>query len=818
MDYVLRRLKFPVFFVLLFIAASFFVSAQPSLLDPTSSGFGGMTRGQNYDHLLDTLYSNSNVVTTMGDELWVPWYSRSDRCSAFDLKSGSSCNAGMTIDLTHNCMVTDEFSQVGVLTAMGRDQVRMDWFFNTVLDIKSKYGSIPAWRVFRNGDAIEACRSGVNGNCDTASDATARIMIALFTASENPLFPNEGTKAKYDSLARQLAKDFLHYEVLYECRPSSLGYGDICYWLAAGSGAKSGGLASTDFGYTGYYADAIIAMLQACAQTGNQTYCQVAKDFTLNYLQAARYDGASFTVPPGRSFKWVNSFGNVPLAQCTSGCSPDKWDDADAPRAFGMCQANYYAQLMGVTLPGLDGYCDVWGQQFMTKPTSTVVQYYANGAAAVSAQSGFFAQGLEALYQIGGHDPSLFQPTLDSALGHYSPLTKTWDYQSCFGVYQQAFAIRALGVGIGRDELSFISPATFPQEPVPNESIPTPTPQPVPSDSLPNSTTSTSGAASLPVVFSVIPSLSAGSSLLLAPLVPTCTADGKMCSKTADIVTAACRYVEFSTLWGPIRMSACLKQAGIEIYRNSYPSGYGFSACFDTSCVDDLTGFARLFISTQETCAPAEETCDGKDNDCDGFIDENGICATVPVNPGVGELAGLSTSCTVSGQPVLPKEDTNTGSCRALTYSTPAGDLKVLGCRKFDGTVELYCQNSPAGVDFSVCLDAGCVSDSQGFAKFSPTGGAAVANTAGTPAGSSSLALDVAGLPLSVTPAGTKTSDTLEPSGCRRVIYDTSLGRLDARICPKTDHYETYLLASPGATLCSGDNCVGPSSGFCSFT
>ena len=400
------------------------------------------------------MYANGNVTQVIGDKLWVPWYGTSSSCTVNDLKSGSSCNSGETIDMSHNCMVTDEFSQVGILVAMGQNQQRMDQFFNTVNAIPSTSGQIPAWRVYRSGTSIEPCRSGINGNCDTASDATARIIIALFAASNNSYFANQAQKTRYHELAKNLSAQMVAYETLYSCKPSSLGHGQICYWLAAGAGAKSGGFASTDFAYTGYYPDAIIAMLQACAQTGNATYCAVAGNFTLNYLEASKWTGQSFRVPPGRSFKWVNTSG-IPAPSCTNTCNPDQWDGADAPRALGMCQANYYAARVGITLPGLQSYCTQWGNLYMNNPNSAPYQYYADGQNSVSSQSGYFAQGMQALFQSGGHNAALFAPTLDNALSRYSTSRRTFDNQACFGVYTQAFAIRALGFGIGRDEASF---------------------------------------------------------------------------------------------------------------------------------------------------------------------------------------------------------------------------------------------------------------------------------------------------------------------------------------------------------------------------
>ena len=164
------------------------VSAATPLLNVNEIGFNGQTRNNNYDELVNGMYSNGKVTTTIGDKLWVPWFKTSSGCQQSDLQSGNNCNSGQGIDFTHNCMVTDEFSQVGVLASMGKDQNRMNQFYNTVIATKSTFGNIPAWRIYRNGDTIEPCKSGINGNCDTASDATARIIIALYTGANNPYF------------------------------------------------------------------------------------------------------------------------------------------------------------------------------------------------------------------------------------------------------------------------------------------------------------------------------------------------------------------------------------------------------------------------------------------------------------------------------------------------------------------------------------------------------------------------------------------------------------------------------------------------------
>ena len=442
--------------IVFIIVGLIFVNTMTSfvILDPQTIGFGGATLDSNYETLLDSLYESGNVTMTINDKLWVPWFSTSVSCGELDLHRGNNCNNNGPINFTHNCMVTDEFSQVGMIVALGKNQQRMNEFYNTVAAINSTFGKLPSWKVYRNGDVLEPCKAGINSNCDTATDADARIIIALYTASNNSYFSDQIQKNLYRDLANDLARDFVRYDVLYECKPSSLGQGDICYWMAAGANSQTGGLGSNNFAYTGYYSDAIIAMLQTCSQTGNMTYCSVARNLTLNFLQASNFNGNNFTVPPGKSFKWVN-LGGVPVAECTSECSPPAWDEADAPRALGICQANYYAELINQTLPLLPTYCNIWGSLYLNSPNQAIYRYYPDGAPTSSYVNSYFAQGLQSLFQFGSQNSTLVGLTLLNALEHYNPVTKVWDGDSCFGVYHQTFAIRALGSSIGRDDLGF---------------------------------------------------------------------------------------------------------------------------------------------------------------------------------------------------------------------------------------------------------------------------------------------------------------------------------------------------------------------------
>lgn len=418
---------------------------------------GGMTNDQCYEEIVLNSAKNGNTTRLVGGNLTVPWFSSSSVCTQNDLQTGSNCNIG-TVNFSQYCMVTDELSLHGLWRSMSSNVTKWQQFYNTLIMINStQYGQLPAWRIFVNETTSRfyPYDSRTNSNNDTASDADARFIIALYTAANNSNF-NASVQASAFSLAQNLSRDFYKYELNKTCFNSALGNGQVCYWLAAGSVANTNGMDSTDFGYSGYYADAIIAMLLAGQY--NTTYNAVAGNLTQNYLIAAGYDGTSFRVPTGRSFKWQNvSAGNYPYATCTNTCSPDKWDSVDAPRAFGMGEALYYSNLTGITLPNLTAYMTFWNTRYLSPNNNSVpIQYYTNGTMSDTNQSGYFSQGLQTAATMYINQTLTIQ-ALTNALGHYASASTTWDYAACFGTYQQSPAIRAYGEAIGRT-LPAISP------------------------------------------------------------------------------------------------------------------------------------------------------------------------------------------------------------------------------------------------------------------------------------------------------------------------------------------------------------------------
>lgn len=448
--------------ILLFLLTSL-LSVNAALLDPQAIGTHGLTLNQSFEEVINAWYANGHVIRFVGDDLVVPWYDRDNACTTAELHRGASCNIGVVSEGHRYCLVTDELSQVGRAIGMSNDSIRVKQFINTVRAIKTQ-GSIPGWRVVVDEDqgTLDPAAAGVNGNADTASDATARIIIGLYDAANNPLI-DPAVRADARGLADNISKDVVRYEYAHECHAVSLAEGEVCYWLKAGTKAS---LTGTDGSYTGYYPDAITAMLEACENTGNETYCMIAGQTWLNYKAAAYPSGTSiqedgFRVPPGRSYRW--DFTGTARAECTNTCNPDQWDDSDAVRAFFLGVALAKAQAMGKTslFPELPAYMAAWQAKHLST-VSFPLQYHPEGTSSSNPQSGYKAQGLKAA-ALSAQDPIGYAAAVSLAIGHYNPQTRTWDNEACAGIYGKAFAVTALGIGLGRNPEAITEPATTPE-------------------------------------------------------------------------------------------------------------------------------------------------------------------------------------------------------------------------------------------------------------------------------------------------------------------------------------------------------------------
>lgn len=416
------------------------------LVDPSSSGFGGQTRLTNHSTLLNIWWNDTRLIQEFdcayGRCAWVPWYSVSHSCNTTDLQPMSKCGGSGTPSLTNNCMVTDEFSQVFLATAQGSNNDRVKKLFNTLRVIVGSHGSLPGWIARQTNQSITL------HSTDSASDADARILLALYIAASSSDFPQADRDA-YRNYANTMSADFYDHDFRRECRTGRNGV-QLCEWLASGGNAASGALTNDYFTYAGYFGDATIALLAASKSLNDPKYLDAARDTIHAYLLASDYNG-SFRVPP-KTFRW-NTSVTPPQAACSPGACTGMWDDSDAPRATTVCKAKYYASLLGVTLSSeLDAYCNGWRASGGVTSTAYKIQYAFDGTPQGNLQDGPYENGLAlALDFAYGSD-------LVSRLNQVGTKwngTNGWWGQSCMGIYRNAFFPTNLGSAIGRDKNAF---------------------------------------------------------------------------------------------------------------------------------------------------------------------------------------------------------------------------------------------------------------------------------------------------------------------------------------------------------------------------
>jgi hypothetical protein len=550
----------------------------PYLLDPQSAGMAGESRAANYERLVNAWLDDKRIMQSMpcsqGTCLWVPWYKSSTSCEVRDLQSGNNCRLDR-VDMQNNCLVTDEFSQVGMVLAMSNEAEKFDQWVNTVKELQSDlFGTLPVWRAARSASAINA---DYTKNQDDASDASARVIIALYVASENEAFAAD-KRAAYKAFADQMSADFAKYDFVKTCYPDRNGQ-QICNWLASGSvTAKSKKLNSWDFTYGGYFGDVVLAMLAAYKSTGDEQYLTLARDVTNQYLLAANWDGKNFRVPP-KAFMW-DTFGSTPKAVCTNNCLQGAWDDSDAPRAVSLCKAIYYASLNGVSL-GKDAadYCNAWVQSSGYKDNAYTIQYRFDGTPTYGPQRGFYQNGLGAYLNFFAKQEHL-PLKIDEALKHFDLQTETFDKEACMGVYRSTFPIISLGSAIGKDTKAFgdgeLSCTTITRESTTGSGTPSSSTDGVPAPV-------TSGGVSN-VVGSEIGQLSVRS---------VAYPGGPGSQLIKDSNNGACRTMVFVNPGTVSQVFICDKNPGFEMYLLTPHTNGRTVTCVDSKCVGPPTAFAR---------------------------------------------------------------------------------------------------------------------------------------------------------------------------------------------------------------------------------
>jgi len=412
-------------------------------------GIGTMSLQETFDYLVNVWLDPSRHVAQEiscpnGTCLWVPWYASSTACDYTVLHT----DCGVTPDgsYTISCLASDEFSQLGLALSMSDKQTEFDEWVTTVrfLVDNSTTHRLPSWLARRNGSALSIADGG------DASDATARILIALYVAGYNDRFVNATPKASYRALADSIAGAFIIDD--FATHEITMNGVTITHWLGGGSGTAMGhpNLDGMD-SWAGYYGDVVIALLAAYRSTGDSNYLAYASDSVRSYLYAASWDGNNFSVPPWK-FTFRVSGDGIPSVACDY-CS--QWDFKDAPRAVTLCKASYYAALNGVDLGApLATYCARWMQSTGVKSDAYQPQYTAGGAPVNPPAHGYYQNGLGAAINFAWQ-PFDLRSKLSQALSEFSTSSNSFNSAACMGLYDPAFLIVSLGSAIGSDLKAF---------------------------------------------------------------------------------------------------------------------------------------------------------------------------------------------------------------------------------------------------------------------------------------------------------------------------------------------------------------------------
>lgn len=429
------------------------------ILFPDSAGQNGQTRLQNFYTLVDHLYASPSTkrVLVGGQYLQAPpWFDSSTVCAQSNLKSGFGVTSPSFNDYL---MVSDELSELAIVTALANNDSRMMEIHSTVQAIESSvHNGLPCWIAeVKVPEGSITCRSQ-----DTATDATARFGLAYYYAANNPNFPS-ASRAIYRAAGDALAARHLTVEYAQGCYTSSVTGETLCEWVGGGGNTASYQVSDLVM-WIGYHQDIARFLLAAYESTGNTTYADRAEEVVDQWLIASTFNGVDLTF--GRfNFKWNTSVQPIAPQPGDSWYWEQgrAWDTADAPRALWMGDVLRVASLSsgGAPLTGAYAKLSQWVQLLLANGTQTAtascIQYNQNGTA-VSGNCGtdYYYNGLGAgLYTY--HSTSLLDDKLDQALSQFgwTSTQKTWNGASCFGIYRGIRPVKALASAIGLDSTTY---------------------------------------------------------------------------------------------------------------------------------------------------------------------------------------------------------------------------------------------------------------------------------------------------------------------------------------------------------------------------
>jgi hypothetical protein len=435
-------------------------AAAQCILQPTDIGQNGQTRSQNFLALVHDVYvvdfQPTHRVVINGKTLQVPpWFWSSTDCDVPHLQGNNGMIASPSF--SDYLVVSDELSELAVVTALADDDTRMMEIHNTIQAMASStYPGLPCWVAEVTGSSL-TCRSQ-----DTATDATARFGLAYYYAANNPSFP-AASRTIYRTAGDALAARHLATEYAHGCYTSPITGVSLCDWLAGGANTATAGVGGLKM-WIGYFQDVARFLLAASVSTGNPVYSNRARDVVDQWLIASSFDGTHLTF--GRT-----NFGWDTAAQPIASRPGDSyywqqgraWDDSDAPRALWMGDVLRAVDLVTHQAPLTGAYAELsdWVQLVLANgtqtSTSSCIQYNQDGTV-VSGNCGtdYYYNGLGAgLYTY--LNTAQLDDKLDTALSQYGWAGgHTWNPQAaCFGLYRGLRPVKALAAAIGLDAAAY---------------------------------------------------------------------------------------------------------------------------------------------------------------------------------------------------------------------------------------------------------------------------------------------------------------------------------------------------------------------------
>jgi List-Bact-rpt repeat protein len=438
-------------------------AAAQCLLQPTAPGQNGQTRSENFRALVHDLYAvdfqPTHRIVVNGKTLQAPpWFTTSTDCDVPHLKNGDGAISPSlsSPSFSDYLVVSDELSELAIVTALADDDTRMMEIHNAVQAMASAtHPGLPCWIAEVSGSTI-VCRSQ-----DTASDATARLGLAYYYAANNPSFPSS-SRVAYRTAGDALAAQHLVLEYAHGCYTSSVTGSTLCEWLAGGANTAAAGVGGLKM-WIGYFQDVARFLLAAAVSTGNSMYSDRAREVVDQWLIASTFNGMDLTF--GRTnFGWDTAA--APIAPRPGDSyywqQGRAWDDSDAPRALWMGDVLRASDLSTHQAPLTGAYDQLsdWVQLLLANGTQTAttscIQYNQDGTT-VSGNCGsdYYYNGLGAgLYTYWSTD--LLDEKLDRALSQYGWAGgHTWNSAPCFGLYRGIRPLKALASAIGLDAAAY---------------------------------------------------------------------------------------------------------------------------------------------------------------------------------------------------------------------------------------------------------------------------------------------------------------------------------------------------------------------------